>query len=83
MKKLFILFLFFCSFLEGFAQNTDYADRMEHIFGNIDKTKVTTGYLKEFGIRFNEVEAYNGVIGSNNWTDETQWQSYVLNITST
>ncbi|OBX26573.1 hypothetical protein A9996_04585 [Gelidibacter algens] len=48
---------------------------MSHIFGNIDKAKVTTGYLKEFGVRFNEIEAYNGVINSNNLVDKTQWQS--------
>ncbi len=44
MKKLFILALFLCSFFKGFSQNTDYYDRMEHVFGNIDKTKVTTGF---------------------------------------
>jgi hypothetical protein len=48
---------------------------MKHIFGNIDKTKVTTGYLKEFGIRFNEIEAYNGFIDSENFVDVTQWKS--------
>lgn len=48
---------------------------MEHIFGNIDKTKVTTGFLKEFGIRFNEVEAYDGIIDTDNLVDQTQWQS--------
>ncbi|OBX26571.1 hypothetical protein A9996_04575 [Gelidibacter algens] len=50
----------------GFSQNSNYYDRMEHVFGNIDKAKVTTGYLKEFGVRFNEVEDYNGVIKSSN-----------------
>lgn len=74
MKQL-ITFIVTLSFCFGFSQNTDYSDRMEHIFGNINKTKVTTGYLKEFGIRFNEVEAYNGVISNNNFVDKTQWQS--------
>lgn len=74
MKKIFVV-IAFLAFYFGFSQNTDYADRMEHIFGNINKTKVTTGYLKEFGIRFNEVEAYNGVISNNNFADKTQWQS--------
>jgi hypothetical protein len=72
--KLLSLFLLF-SILTGFSQNTDYYDRMEYVFGNIDKNKVTTGYLKEFGIRFNEVETYNGVISSDNLVDENQWQS--------
>lgn len=74
MKKLLILtFLVGCLF-KGFSQNTDYYNRMQHIFGNIDKTKVTTGYLKEFGIRFTGVEAYNGVLNTDNFTDKSQWQ---------
>lgn len=74
MKKLLIFTLLSIACFQGNTQNTDYYDRMEHVFGNIDKTKVTTGFLKEFGIRFNEVEAYNGVISSNNLVDKTQWQ---------
>lgn len=75
MKKLFTFTLFFITIFYGNAQNSNYYNRMQHIFGNIDKTKVTTGYLKEFGIRFNEVEVYNGVINNNNFVDKTQWQS--------
>ncbi len=75
MKKLLIITFFLCSYFSAFAQNTAYYDRMEHVFGNIDKTKVTTGFLKEFGIRLNDVEAYNGVLQNTNWVDKTQWQS--------
>lgn len=75
MKKLLVFTGLFIAIFYGNAQNTDYYDRMEHVFGNIDKTKVSTGFLKEFGIRFNEVEAYNGVISANNLVDKTQWQS--------
>lgn len=48
---------------------------MQHVFGNIDKAKVTTGYLKEFGIRFNNIENYDGVLDTLNFVDKTQWQS--------
>lgn len=72
MKKLFLFGIFLFFFFQIFAQNNDYYNRMQYVFGNIDKTKVTTGYLKEFGIRFNEVEAYNGIISSNNLVDKTQ-----------
>lgn len=74
MKKRLVFTLLCIAFFYGNAQN-NYYNRMQHIFGNIDKTKVTTGYLKEFGIRFNETEAYNGVISSNNLVDKSQWQS--------
>ncbi|PQV51600.1 putative secreted protein (Por secretion system target) [Jejuia pallidilutea] len=75
MKKLLVFIGLCIAFFYGNAQNNSYYNRMQHIFGNIDKTKVTTGYLKEFGIRFNEVEAYNGAIASDNLVDKTQWQS--------
>ncbi|KAA5827838.1 hypothetical protein FPF71_03085 [Algibacter amylolyticus] len=75
MKKLLVFTVLCMSFFYGHTQNNDYYNRMQHVFGNIDKTKVTTGYLKEFGIRFNEVEAYNGTISTTNLVDNTQWQS--------
>ena len=74
-KKLLFTLLLFITVISVYAQNNDYANRMQHIFGNIDKTKVNTGFLKEFGIRFNEVEAYDGVIDTDNLVDQTQWQS--------
>ncbi len=57
------------------AQLTNYYNRMNHIFGSIDKTKVSTGYLKEFGIRLNEIEKFNGSLSNTNWMDESQWKS--------
>lgn len=75
MKKLLFILLCFLFIYKGIAQNTSYSNRMQHIFGNIDKTKVTTGYLKEFGIRFNTIEAYNGFIDTDNFVDATQWKS--------
>ena len=64
------------------AQTTNYYNRMNHVFGAIDKSKVTTGLLKEFGVRLNEVEAYNGVISAQNWVDKAQWQSLYHSIYS-
>ncbi|MBC2846292.1 T9SS type A sorting domain-containing protein [Winogradskyella flava] len=75
MKKLLFFTVLSCALFLGNAQNNAYYNRMQHIFGNINKSKVTTGYLKEFGIRFNEIEAYNGVLNTNNVVDKTQWQS--------
>lgn len=87
MKVKLLSLFFLCSILTGYSQNTDYYNRMQHVFGNIDKNKVTTGFLKEFGIRFNEVEIYNGVISSNNVVDKAQWHSlysslYTIQITN-
>lgn len=60
MKKLLVFTLLCIAFFQGYTQNTDYYDRMEHIFGNIDKNKVTTGFLKEFSYSFNVSQYQNG-----------------------
>jgi hypothetical protein len=75
MKSLISCIPFLCFILTVQAQSNEYSNRMNHIFGAIDKTKVTTGYLKEFGIRFNSVESYNGILSDTNWVDNSQWQS--------
>ena len=76
MKQLLICLAVICSFNFVQAQSTtNYYDRMNQIFGLIDKTKVTTGFLKEFGIRFNCIESYNGILGDTNYVDLTQWKS--------
>lgn len=75
MKKLLVFTGLVIALFQGHTQNTDYYDRMAYVFGNIDKTKVTTGFLKEFGIRFNNVEAYDGILDTDNLVDQSQWQS--------
>lgn len=82
MKHVFTLFVILCSFYYTQAQTTNYYDRMSHIFGAIDKTKVTTGYLKEFGIRFNSVESFNGILSDTNWVDNSQWESLYTSLYS-
>lgn len=47
MKHVLPCLILLCAFCFANAQSTNYYDRMNHIFGSIDKTKVTTGYLKD------------------------------------
>ncbi|TYB78045.1 hypothetical protein ES676_02180 [Bizionia saleffrena] len=67
MKKFLLLLFCFVTFYNVQAQNSSYANRMQHVFGNIDKAKVTTSYLKEFGVRFANIEACNGNLSSANF----------------
>lgn len=75
MKKFLLLTISLITFYGVQAQNSDYANRMQYVFGNIDQTKVTTGYLKEFGIRFANMEACNGNLTSTNFVTKSEWQS--------
>ena len=74
MKKLLLLLFCFVTFYNVQAQNSSYANRMQYVFGNIDKTKVTTGYLKEFGVRFANIEACNGNLSTANFVTKREWQ---------
>lgn len=75
MKKIILSCIICMLFLKINAQNNAYYNRMQQVFGNIDKAKVTTGYLKEFGIRFNTIEDYDGVLDTLNFVDKIQWKS--------
>lgn len=75
MKLFFSIILWGMTSFVLFAQNTAYYQRMKQTFENIDPTKVTTGHLKEFGIRFNEVEAYDGTLQADNYMNHSQWQA--------
>jgi hypothetical protein len=75
MKKILQLLSCFALFYTANvqAQNTAYANRMQYIFSNINKSKVTTGYLKEFGVRFANIEASNGALNTSNYVTPKEW----------
>ena len=75
MKRFLLITICLITFCNVQAQNSDYANRMQYVFGNIDQTKVTTGYLKEFGIRFANMEACNGSLSANNFVTKSEFQS--------
>lgn len=75
MKLVLTCLLTLCFFYSAQSQSSDYYNRMDHVFGAIDPAKVTTGLLKEFGVRHNELELFNGTISADNFVDESQWQS--------
>ncbi|TDP60357.1 T9SS type A sorting domain-containing protein [Flavobacterium dankookense] len=75
MKRILLFLLCLATFYNVQAQNTAYANRMQYIFGNINKSKVTTGYLKEFGVRFANIEVCNGSLSTNNYVTLKEWNN--------
>lgn len=76
MKKILQLILLICTTHTTFSQApNDYYNRMDHVFGAIDKNKVNTGLLKEFGISFSDLSIHNGTLTSQNHVDATTWSS--------
>jgi hypothetical protein len=72
-NKLLLITFFLCLFAK--AQNNDYANRIEHIFENINPSKVTAGFLKDYGISLIDIEKANGLIASDNQVNRSQFVS--------
>jgi len=58
------------------AQNPgqDFTNRMNHIFQYVDKSKVTTGLLSDYGLQFVEPKYFNGVPADSNYVDMDTWR---------
>lgn len=75
MKPKFYLlfhFLFFGGFV--FAQNsTDFKTDMDAIF-QVNRSYVTTGLLKDYGLLLTDIAKFNGTLQTNNMIDRDTWQ---------
>jgi len=72
-NKLLLITFLLCLFAK--TQNNDYANRMEHIFENINPSKVTIGFLKDYGISLVDMEKANGVLSNENQVNRSQFVS--------
>ncbi|MEP7239094.1 MAG: hypothetical protein ABI685_14540, partial [Ferruginibacter sp.] len=76
----FIYILFFYNAV--FAQtetDTTFSYQMNTIFGNLDKTKVPFGILRDYGMEFTNIENYSGTaaLADSNYADATTfWDVY-------
>ncbi|KXX71763.1 T9SS type A sorting domain-containing protein [Flammeovirga sp. SJP92] len=79
MKFLNLIPLFFLFFLSTniFGQSVDLEKEVKEIYANINKTKATTGFLKNQGLFLIDPEPYNGKLSSSTFMDEYTWE--VLN----
>lgn len=48
---------------------------MNSIYQNVDRSPVTTGLLKDYGLNLTDVSRYNGTIQPNNAVNRGEWQS--------
>ena len=69
MKKLIMIVLCFLQIIKANSQTTNAAQvELDRIFQYIDKTKVPTGYLYEYGAAFTVIKDYDGTLNKNNVT---------------
>jgi hypothetical protein len=73
--------IFISLFLAIFAGNTmaqdanqAYTDAMNTIFQNVNKSKITTGLLSDYGLQIVDPEAFNGVPADSNYVNMDTWK---------
>ncbi|MCX8490580.1 MAG: hypothetical protein ORN54_05890 [Cyclobacteriaceae bacterium] len=76
MKKLLFLLVLVRSI--SYAQTeigTAFQTEMNTLFQNVSRTPITTGLLKEYGMRFTDVGKLNGVLTTSNYCSRGVWSS--------
>ena len=58
------------------AQNPgqDFTNRMNHIFQHVDKSKITTGLLSDYGLQLVEPKYFNGIPADSNYVSMDTWR---------
>ena len=58
------------------AQNPgqEFTDRMNHIFQHVDKSKIASGLLSDFGLQIVEPEYFDGIPADSNFVSMDTWK---------
>ena len=52
----------------------EFTDRMNHIFQHVDKSKVASGLLSDYGLQIVEPTYFNGTPADSNFVDMDAWK---------
>jgi len=77
MKKYSLLFVLgIMMSVQLIAQNPgqDFTYQMNHIFQHVDKSKIASGLLSDYGLQFVAPEYFNGVPADSNYVDMDTWR---------
>ncbi|MDP3665671.1 MAG: hypothetical protein Q8R50_03250, partial [Sediminibacterium sp.] len=78
MKKICFLLIacsFFGTIYSQTYDTTQYYGKMNYVFANVNKTLVTTGLLKDYGIDFLNLDNYTGaILNDSNFTALDEWR---------
>ena len=65
-----INFLAICFFLIfGSITAQSYNETINTIFEHVDKSKITTGLLSDYGVQMVDIESFNGIPTDSNYVD--------------
>jgi len=54
--------------------NQEYTDRMNYIFQYVNKSKITTGLLSDYGLYMVEPDVFNGIPADSNYVNMDTWK---------
>ncbi|MDR0438435.1 MAG: T9SS type A sorting domain-containing protein [Bacteroidales bacterium] len=75
MKKIITLIVLCVILLhQTFAQKSEFTNRMNHIFQYVDKNKIATGLLSDYGLWLVEPEVFNGTLSDSTYVDMLTWK---------
>jgi hypothetical protein len=60
--------------VEPLDPGQEYTDRMNYIFQYVDKTRITTGLLVDYGLQIVEPEYFDGIPADSNYVDMDTWK---------
>ena len=86
MKSIIFYIVLFLTITVGdiMAQdaNQAYSDTMNFIFQKVDKSKITTGLLTDYGVQVVDPEAFNGIPADSNYVSMDTWKMLYCSICS-
>ncbi len=86
LKKMLFGICLFMSIQQAYAQaydTTTFYGKMNFTFGNLNKSLVTTGFLREYGIDFLHLENYDGkLLHDSNWVNLEDWRMLYASLDS-
>lgn len=53
---------------------TKFTSDMNHIFQLVDKNTVSSGLLKDYGLEFMNMSAFDGIPADSNYVDMSTWK---------
>jgi hypothetical protein len=76
MKSILTFFSLLLMASNVFGQNTNvFQDNMDVIYQNVNRTHVTTGLLKDYGLLLTDISKFNGTRQANNYVNHPVWSS--------
>jgi len=74
--KIVLLAVYLITMTGLFAQNPgqEYIDRMNYIFQYVNKSRITTGLLSDYGLYMVEPDVFNGIPADSNYVDMDTWK---------